>query len=77
MLSVLARIHRKGMFQQFVTGESGPRSSAMPTALPGFARGALGSQGSTTLKTRNVNAGEEKEREHMQSPIFQAFLGAK
>lgn len=61
--------------QQPQQGVPGPRTSARPTALRGFARGSLGSQGSRTLQRRNVDAGYQKELEQMQSPIFRAFLG--
>lgn len=61
-LSVLARLRRKGRFAEFEQGLEKPRSSPMPTAKRGFARGSLGSMGSTTLKKRNSDAGENRDR---------------
>lgn len=73
-LSVLARLYRKGRFAEFETGESGPRTSSKNPALKGFARGTMGSIGSTTLKHRNSQAGEQADREMLGSPIMQAYL---
>jgi hypothetical protein len=41
---------------------------------PGFARGAMGSMGSKTFQSRNPYAGEQKELEQLQSPIFKEFM---
>jgi len=40
----------------------------------GVARGAAGSSGSVTLQWRNPDAGADKEREMMESPIFKALM---
>lgn len=73
-LSVLARLVRQGRFAEFETGESGPRTSRYMPAKRGFARGSLGTQGSTTLKHRNTQAGEQRDRQTLQSSIMHAFL---
>ena len=40
----------------------------------GQARGSMGSIGSTSLQWRNSDAAIDKEREQMESPIFQALM---
>jgi len=72
-LSTLARLMRQNAFQDFNTGEAGPRSSPASPALPGFARGSLGTSGSVPFQSRNVNAGEQQERNTLSGPIGQAF----
>ena len=74
MLSLLARIHRKGMFQEYLSGEGTPRTSTRAPAKPGFARGTMGATGASPLRTRNPYAAEQKEQQHIQSPIFKAFM---
>ena len=64
-LSVLARLRRKGRFKEFETGLIGPRLNTHLPALRGFARGTMGVTGSTTLRTRNSDAGEQKDREEL------------
>ena len=54
---------------------TGPRGSARQRVNRGFTRGMQGSMGSKTLQRRNSQAGLDKERETMDSPIFQAFVG--
>jgi len=56
-------------------GATGPRASSRQRVNRGFTRGAMGSMGSKGLQTRNSQAGLNKERETMDSPIFQAFVG--
>lgn len=65
-LSVLARLRRKGRFAEFETGEFKTRTSTHNPARRGFARGTMGVIGSTTLKTRNPDAGEQQDREELQ-----------
>jgi len=76
-LSAMARLVRKGAFSQFNTGKAGPRSSAKDPALPGFARGGLGSYGSRKFQGRNPEAGEMKERDFMNSSVFKNAIKAK
>lgn len=73
-LSALARLARKQAFQEFDEGIEKPRTDPLPTAPEGFARGSLGAQGSKTLERRDSDAGEEEDRETLQSPIMGAFM---
>ena len=73
-LSTLAQLMRRNAFQDFNTGESGPRSSPAGPALPGFARGSLGTSGARPFQSRNVNAGEQRERGTLGGPIGNAFM---
>jgi hypothetical protein len=60
--------------QKFQSGRSNPRPSARVPSQPGFARGATGSLGSQPFRSRNPNAGIDKERQKiMESPVMQAF----
>lgn len=73
-LSVLARLMRQGRFEEFETGESGPRVSALPPALRGFTRGTLGATGSTFgPKTRNSDAAEQHDRATIQELLQSGF----
>jgi hypothetical protein len=72
-LSTLAQLMRRNAFQDFNTGEPGPRSSPASPALPGYARGSLGTSGSRPFQSRNVNAGEQRERATLGGPIGDAF----
>lgn len=72
-LSTLARLMRRGAFEEFEEGLEGPRYSAMPTAKPGFTRGSLGSTGVRSPGaplTRNSDAQEDEDRES----IMQMFM---
>lgn len=73
-LSLLAAMMKKAKGQPHNTGISGPRSSARMPAKRSFARGSLGSYGSRTFKSRNPDAGKQKEVEMLRSPIFAAFM---
>lgn len=74
-LSTYARLIRKGMFEKFQQGESGPRTNARSTALPGFTRGSLGSMGATGYRNRNPNAAVDKDRDFLRQTIMDAFKG--
>ncbi len=65
-LSVLARLRRKGRFAEFETGEFKTRTSTHNPAMRGFARGTMGVIGSTTLKSRDSDAGENRDREELR-----------
>jgi len=67
-LSALARYMRKNRMLKFGTGISGRRTSAGPPAMEGWTRGTLGSSGSSPLRTRNSDAGENKERTELGLP---------
>lgn len=74
-LSTLARLLKRGAFEEFETGVDGPRSSPYMPARRGFTRGTLGATGSTFgPATRNPDAQIDEERELLQSPIMHAFL---
>ena len=68
-LSLLAETYKKRQAKQ----QQGGFRGRSPTAR-GFARSSLGSSGSRTLQTRNVNAGLEKERELRSDPGFKAYV---
>jgi len=73
-LSVLARLMRQGRFEEFETGQQGPRISAMPTAVRGFTRGSLGATGVRSPgvpQTRNSDAAIDKDRQ----TIFDILTG--
>lgn len=72
-LSTLAQLMRQNAFQDFNTGEPGPRSSPASPALPGYARGSLGTSGSRPFQSRNVDAGEQRERGTLGGSIGDAF----
>lgn len=74
-LSVLARLLRQGRFEEFETGLEGTRDSPLMPAKRGFTRGSLGSTGAEGISSRNPDAQEDQERQMIQSPIMQAFLG--
>lgn len=67
-LSALARYMRKNRMLKFGTGIHGRRTSAMQPAPEGFTRGTLGSTGSSPLRTRNSNAGENRDRTELGLP---------
>lgn len=70
-LSELVALFRKS---QAPATPRGPRTSARQRSPRGVTRGALGAYGSRAFKGRNSEAGSDKEREMMNSPIFKAFL---
>jgi len=77
-LSVLARLLRAGRFEEFETGDPGTRTSPRQPALKGRTRGASGARGVVSPgnpQTRNPDAQENEERQMLNSPIMQAFLG--
>lgn len=65
---------RKNAFDEFNTGLRETRTSPIPPALPGMARGSVGSSGARLLQTRNSDRKELEEREFMNSPIFHALM---
>lgn len=67
-LSALARYMRKNRMLRFGTAASGRRVSPMQPAAPGTTRGTMGSMGSSLLKTRNPDAGENKDRRMLGLP---------
>lgn len=67
-LSALARYMRKNRMLRFGTGVSGRRVSPLPPAPEGFTRGSLGSMGSSPLRARNSDAGENRERKELGLP---------
>lgn len=73
-LSVLARLVRRNAFAEFETGESGPRTSTHMPAQKGFARGTMGATGSVELRSRNPQAGEQRDRTTLDSSMFASFL---
>ena len=75
-LSAMARLVRQGAFEKWNTGKAGPRGSAKDPSVKGFARGSLGTYGSRKFQGRNSDAGEMKERDFMNSPVFQKHLKA-
>lgn len=78
-LSALARYMRKNRMLKFGTGIYGRRTSALQPAAEGFTRGSLGSIGSSPLRTRNSNAGENQERTELGLPQVQStkFRGGR
>lgn len=77
-LSVLARLVRRNAFQEFEQGLEGPRYNAKLPAVRGFTRGTLGATGVArpgAPATRNSNAGEQRDRQTLQGPIMNAFMG--
>lgn len=79
-LSALARYMRKNRMLKFGTGAHGRRTSPLQPAPEGFTRGSLGSMGSSPLRTRNPDAGENKERSELglpMSPMSQMTRGGK
>lgn len=77
-LSVLARLMRQGRFEEFETGETGRRTSPRNPALRGRTRGSSGARGVASPgnpQTRNPDAQIDEERQMLNSPIMQAFLG--
>lgn len=56
------------------SGKPGTRTSAGPTALPGMARGSMGSTGVRTFQPRDSEKGLKKEMEYLNSPIFKAYM---
>jgi hypothetical protein len=67
-LSALARYMRKNRMLRFGTGASGRRVSSMQPAMGGETRGTMGSLGSTFMKTRNSDAGENLDRRQFGLP---------
>lgn len=64
-LSVLARLMKQGRFEEFETGEGGPRVSPVMPAQRGFTRGSMGSTGVRSPgapQTRNSEAGIQEDR---------------
>lgn len=75
-LSVLARLMRKGAFAEFEEGLESRRFSAYMPARRGTTRGSLGSIPTQPgPKTRNSDAGEQRDRQILQSPIMGAMMG--
>lgn len=66
-LSALLSALKKNQAPANMQGSRGMRQK-------GQTRGAAGSLGSTTLQWRNSDAGLEKERKDMESPIFKALM---
>lgn len=73
-LSVLARLRRRGAFEEFETGLEGARFSAYLPAKRGFTRGSLGSYGARPFQSRNPDAAEDEDRRTLGSPIMSAFM---
>lgn len=72
-LSVLARLIRKGAFEEFEQGLEGPRPSAYLPAKRGFTRGSLGATGVRSPgnpQTRDPNAAEKKDRQTIQQVLL-------
>lgn len=69
-LSALARHMRKNRMLKFGTGVAGRRSSPRLPAAPGTTRGTMGSTGSTLLKSRNPDAGENRDRREFGLPVM-------
>jgi len=67
-LSALARHMRKNKMLKFGTGVASRRNSPRLPAAPGTTRGTMGSIGSTTLKSRNSDAGENRDRREFGLP---------
>lgn len=67
-LSALARHMRKNKMLRFGTGVAGRRTSPRLPAAPGTVRGTMGSTGSNTLRNRNPDAGENKDRSELGLP---------
>ena len=66
-LSALARYMRKNRMR-YGTGASGRRVSPQQPAMGGETRGTMGSMGSTFMKTRNSDAGENLDRKQFGLP---------
>jgi hypothetical protein len=73
-LSALVSMFEKSQGARHQSGRPGARTSAHPPAIPGFARGTAGVMGSKLLQTRNSDAGQDKELQKLQDPIFQAYM---
>jgi len=73
-LSALARHMRKQRMLKFGTNVAARRTSAQLPAPKGFTRGTLGSQGSSTLRPRNPDAGENKDRSEFGLPEMPSTL---
>lgn len=69
-LSVLARLKRKGVFEEFETGLESKRFSAYMPAKRGFTRGSLGSTGVRSPgapQTRNPDAAIDADRQILKA----------
>jgi hypothetical protein len=73
-LSILGAFIKKQATASSHTGSTAPRTSPGPTATRGAVRGSGLSSGAAMFRSRNSNAGAEKEEQFMQSPIFRAYL---
>lgn len=76
-LSALARNMRKGRFKELRESLdlAEPQTDPKEEVLGGFTRGTLGVQGSTIgVEDRNPDAGEDKDRRTLQSPIMESFI---
>ena len=73
-LSELVTMFEKQQGAKHQPGRPGPRTSSRAPAMPGMTRGTSGVLGSRTFQGRNSMAGENKEMEKLQSPIFQAYM---
>lgn len=73
-LSLILDIFKKSQGAKHQPGKPGFRVSASAPALPGYGRGSMGTMGSRTFQGRDSSAGDRKEHELMQSPVFKAFM---
>jgi len=73
-LSAFYAAFQKQQGQRHQPGQFGARTNNAAPAFPGFARGTAGVSGSRFFKSRNPEAGSQKELQGMQSAIFQAYL---
>ena len=73
-LSALARHMRKERMLKFGTGIAHRRTSAQLPAPKGMARGTLGSMGSSTIRNRNSDAGENQDRSEFGLPKLPSTL---
>ncbi|OHD28415.1 MAG: hypothetical protein A2Y38_16705 [Spirochaetes bacterium GWB1_59_5] len=72
-LSEIVAMFKKQQNANKSRGRTGPQVGRSPT-MPGVMRGTMGSMGAKTFQGRNSSAGEQKELELMNSPVFQSFM---